>query len=143
LPLHERRVKDNFVDLASAHGIPGVSINGNNVLQIYHTAKKMVEKIRHGEGPQFIECRTYRWPGHVGPKDNLEVGLRSKKELDSWKNRCPIKTFENYLLKNKLLSQNELKKMYTTISREVEKAIEFAQTSPYPEAKTLLNHVYN
>ena len=142
MPLLERRVKDNLSELANAHGIPSITIDGNNVLSIYNTTNKIVQKIRNNQGPQFIECKTYRWLGHVGPKDNLEVGLRSTQELALWKERCPIKNYENYLLGNHIISEEKKYEYYSAIKREIEDAIQFAQKSSYPTEDTLLRNIY-
>ncbi|MBU1083896.1 MAG: thiamine pyrophosphate-dependent dehydrogenase E1 component subunit alpha, partial [Candidatus Omnitrophica bacterium] len=93
LPLKDRRVDDNIPELAAAHGVPAIRIDGNNVLEVFHKTREVVEEVRNGAGPRLIECRTYRWLGHVGPKDDLEVGLRNKEEVNAWKARCPIRTY--------------------------------------------------
>jgi len=142
LPIEARRIKNNIAELASAHGIPSVTIDGNNVLEVYRTSQQTVTKIRRGEGPQFIECKTYRWLGHVGPKDNLEVGLRCREELDAWKTRCPIKMYEEFLLGNKIISQEEKESIHSLIQCEIDDALHFSLSSPYPLKLDLLKHVH-
>lgn len=142
LPLEKRRTADNLPELAKAHGIPSRTIDGNNVLEVYDTAQTVVEEIRNGSGPQFIECRTYRWLGHVGPKDNLEVGLRSKEEVEYWKSRCPIKTYEDYLTASSQLNSAEVETLHAQASKQVQDSLAFALESPYPAEEELLKHVY-
>jgi TPP-dependent pyruvate/acetoin dehydrogenase alpha subunit len=143
LSLNERRVHDNLPELAKAHGIPSISIDGNNVIDVYNTAVNLVERIRNGEGPQFVECRTYRWLGHVGPRDNLEVGLRSREELDSWKQRCPIKCFINSLIEQEYLTTAVVSEMQNVVDQEIEEAIDFARESAFPDESTLQQFVYH
>ena len=142
LALHERRVEDNIPELARAHGVPSQSIDGNNVLEVYNTVRETLEDMRENSGPRLIECRTYRWLGHVGPKDNLEVGLRSQEEVDSWKKRCPIKNFENFLTREKVISVTDIEDMYEKIDKEIDNAVKFAEESPYPDGSELYDNVF-
>lgn len=123
-------------------GMPGVRVDGNNVIEVYEAAKKAIASARSGEGPTLIECMTYRWRGHVGPNYDLDKGLRSKEELDWWISKCPIKCYEDFLLEHGILSEAEKNKISKGIDREVEKSFIFAQKSPYPEKSELLDNVF-
>ncbi|MFC1942402.1 thiamine pyrophosphate-dependent dehydrogenase E1 component subunit alpha [Chloroflexota bacterium] len=127
---------------ADAFGIPGVRIDGNNVFEVYETAKKAIEGARRGEGPTLIECMTYRWRGHVGPNYDLEKGLRSKKDLDYWMNKCPLIALESVLIEQNIMSETEITRIGQEIDKEIEEAITFAGESPYPDPNELLNNVY-
>ena len=70
--------------------------------------------------------------GHVGPNFDVDKGLRTKEELDYWMDRCPVKALEEFLLEQGFISESETDKIYTSIEREVEKALVFAKESPYP-----------
>lgn len=142
LPLLDRRAEDNIVDCAQAHGMPGVRIDGNNVVEVYLTALGAVERARAGQGPTFLECRTYRWRGHVGPSWDLDAGIRNKAELDAWIARCPIKFLEDYLSKQGLLSEDEKEQTRLQAAQEVEISIRFAQESPYPDKKEVADCVF-
>ncbi|MDP2966813.1 MAG: thiamine pyrophosphate-dependent enzyme, partial [bacterium] len=83
-----------------------------------------------------------RWRGHVGFSDDLDKGLRSKKELDSWMAKCPIKRLGELLIKENILSENEKEKIGQSIEKEVEESIKFAKESPYPEKEELLKDVF-
>lgn len=74
LTLKERRVKDNIVESAALHGLKGVVLDGNDVTSVYQAAQEAVRRARSGAGPTLLECRTYRWRGHVGPAADLEAG---------------------------------------------------------------------
>ena len=127
---------------AEAFDMPGIRINGNNVITVFQKARKAIEDARRGQGPTLIECMTYRWRGHVGP--NIDVGkdLRSQQELNYWVKRGPIKALEKTLSKQGALSASEKVSIGHDIAREIEEAITFARESPYPEEKELLSDVF-
>ncbi len=122
--------------------MPGYRIDGNNVIEVYETAKKVIEAARQGEGPALIECMTYRWRGHVGPNFDLDKGLRSKEELDEWMAKDPIERLEKQLLQHNLLTLSEIKSIRSKIKKAVDDSVVFAKKSPYPDEKTLLNNVF-
>jgi len=127
---------------AEIFNMPGARIDGNNVVEVFQTAKRAIEDARLGKGPTLIECMTYRWLGHVGPNDDLDKGLRSKEELDYWMNRCPIKALEEFLLKHEIISRSEKIQIYESIEKEMEEAVVFAKESPYPSESGLLYNVF-
>jgi len=127
---------------AAAFAMPGVRIDGNNVIEVYKMAKKAVEDARGGKGPTLMECMTYRWRGHVGPSDDLDKGLRSREELDCWMKRCPIKMLEKFFLKHDIMSKVEMAQTRKAVSEEVEEAVNFARESSYPSEDDLLKDVY-
>jgi TPP-dependent pyruvate/acetoin dehydrogenase alpha subunit len=132
----------NIYKKAEAFAMPGIRIDGNDITEVYETAKKAVENARQRRGPALIEAMTYRWRGHVGPYDDLDKGLRSKEELDCWMERCPIRMLEKHLLEQGAASQLEMNQINKTISEEIEKAVEFARESPQPDENDLLRDVY-
>jgi TPP-dependent pyruvate/acetoin dehydrogenase alpha subunit len=128
-PLVARRPKDNIFRHGEVFGIPGHAVNGNNVVEVYETARKAVEIARKGEGPSLIEARTYRMMGHVGPNEDKCSGLRTEQEWDHWRKKCPIKNFEAYCDDQQLLSEKERSDITKGIEDEVRQAFEFAKTS--------------
>jgi TPP-dependent pyruvate/acetoin dehydrogenase alpha subunit len=132
----------NIYKKAEAFGMPGIRIDGNNVIEVYKVAKKAIEDARSGKGPTLIECMTYRWRGHVGPSDDLDKGLRSKEELDYWMNRCPVKMLERFLLGHGIMSELERDKMRKAILEEIEESVTFARESPYPDENDILSGVF-
>jgi TPP-dependent pyruvate/acetoin dehydrogenase alpha subunit len=125
---------------AEAFDMPGVRVDGNDVIAVFEAAARAIEHARHGRGPTLMECMTYRWRGHVGPSDDLDKGLRSKEELHCWTGRCPVKKFEELLLRGGALSESEKTGIYAGIQREIEEAVAFAKESPYPGPGELLSH---
>jgi len=127
---------------AKAFKMPGVRVDGNNVVEVFKAAERAVKNARQGKGPSLIECMTYRWLGHVGPNCDLDKGLRSQEELDYWMKRCPVKTFEELLLGRNIISEAEKTRIYRGIEKEVEEAIAFAKRSAFPDKSELLNNVF-
>ena len=141
LPLNQRRVKDNIHDIAKEHGLKSTVVYGNNVLEVYYAARDVVSRARRGQGPSFIECRTYRWRGHVGPIYDVDLGLRSQDELNAWMKRCPIKHFSHFLVNNGIISSLELKEMWQEVSTEISEAVSYAKCSPFPDVSDLTKYV--
>jgi pyruvate dehydrogenase E1 component alpha subunit len=142
LPIAECLADTNIYKKAEVFGMPGIRIDGNNVMEVYGTAKKAIENAREGKGPTLIECMTYRWLGHVGPHDDLDKGLRSKEELDYWISRDPIKMLEKFMLEQGIMSQPQIDQIHKSISSEIEEAVKFARESPYPDGNDLLHDVF-
>lgn len=143
MPLPKRRVHDNFPEMAKAHGFRFISqVDGNDVLAVAQAGKCAIDVARTGEGPSFIECRTYRWRGHVGPNYDVDMGIRSQEEINFWKTRCPIDTYSRHLLKNGLLDPKKWEELQNEIMNEVTEATEFARQSPYPAIDTLTDYVF-
>jgi TPP-dependent pyruvate/acetoin dehydrogenase alpha subunit len=127
---------------AEAFNIPGIRVDGNNVVEVFQAAKKAIDYARLGNGPTLIECMTYRWRGHVGPNDDIDKGLRSKEELDYWMQRCPIKAFEEFLLIHGLIAESEKVKITERIDKEVEDSVTFAKESQYPAESSYINYIF-
>ncbi|MCY3022086.1 MAG: thiamine pyrophosphate-dependent dehydrogenase E1 component subunit alpha [Planctomycetota bacterium] len=142
LPLKDRRKRDNLADAGKPYSIPSARIDGNNVLEVHRYARAAVEHARSGRGPSFLECRTYRWRGHVGPAWEWNLGIRKREEVEEWLARCPIRALEQQLLAQKLMREEDMTALRQKIDEEIEDALAFARQSPYPAMDTLLRHVY-
>jgi TPP-dependent pyruvate/acetoin dehydrogenase alpha subunit len=142
MPISECLAATDIYRKAEAFNMPGVRVDGNNVVEVYKAAKKATEDARRGQGPALIECMTYRWRGHVGPNFDLDKGLRSQKELDYWMSRCPIKVLEAFLLGRNIISESEKTRICKAIDEEVAKAIAFAKRSPFPDKSELTKNVF-
>ena len=143
LPLHERHALDNIFERAKGYGMPGIRIDGNNVVEVYQTAREAIERARNGKGPTLIEARTYRWRGHVGANYDLELGIRDKSTLESWMERCPIQTLEKFLTKERIFSPAELENIRHRAKKEVADSLAFARKSPFPHTRELFTHVFS
>ncbi len=145
MPISKILADTNIAKKAEGFGLPGIQIDGNDVVKVYETAKEAIEKARNGEGPTLIECLTYRWRGHVGPDDNIQgthTDIRPREELDSWKAKCPIKRLEETLIKENILSEESKNQISQKIEKETEEAIKFAKESPWPETEELTRSVF-
>ena len=127
---------------AAAFGLPAYSIDGNNVLSVYESAQRAVERARNGHGPSFIEALTYRWNAHVGPVDDTKTGHRPPQELSDWQNRCPISRFKDVLLDQGLMESHLEEHIRKEYDEELESAIRAALADPEPSEADLLSHVF-
>lgn len=145
MPIRECRVGNAIHRVADPFGIRNYAVDGNDVLQVYEIGKKAVEQCRKGDGPVFIECRTYRFRGHVGPDDNIQgshTDIRPREEIDLWLQKDPIKRFEEYLCGNKLFDRQALGEIKREVEMEVVQAHRFAADSPQPDRKDLGAYVF-
>ncbi|MGH9774957.1 MAG: thiamine pyrophosphate-dependent dehydrogenase E1 component subunit alpha [Candidatus Acidiferrales bacterium] len=139
VPLRLQTALKDLADRAKAYGFPGVIVDGNDMLAVYEAATKAIERARAGEGPTFLECKTYRWYGHseIDP-----AKYRTKEELESWKKKDPIPRFEKLLTEKKIFADTIKTEIIAEITQEINDAVEFAEQSPYPEASELMEHVW-
>jgi len=140
--LSARQPHDHIHKRADGYGIPGQTANGNDVLDIYRKAKWAIDNAREGEGPTLLECRTYRWKGHVGPECDYEKGCRPKEELEAWMEKCPVEAFKDCLERKNILNEAIYKEMIKKIDVQLESAIRFARQSDFPEPCDVLTDVY-
>jgi len=129
--------------MVQAIGCPSAHGDGNHVLQLYENLKSVIELIRYGEGPFFFEFKTYRWREHCGPNYDNNIGYRSEDEFIFWKKRDPIQNLEKQILKESIISKNEIEKIDKNTLKEIEAAFEFAEKSPFPEQDDIFKDIYN
>jgi pyruvate dehydrogenase E1 component alpha subunit len=141
MPLLERRVEDNIQRAADVHGMPGVRVDGNDAEAVYQAAATAVLRARRGEGPTLLECRTFRWRGHVGPSWDIDVGVRRKDELDDWLARDPIPRLKGWLV-SQGITVRELDAVDAAVHRSVDDAVRFARSSPHPDPREVNEHVF-
>ncbi len=130
---------ENVADRAIAYGIPGVTVDGNDVLAVYEAARKAVDRARKGEGPTLIECKTYRHKGHsrIDP-----AKYRPKEEVEEWLRKDPVGRFRTKLLQTKALMEAEIQQIEKEVLTEIEGAVKFAMESPSPAPEEALEDVY-
>jgi pyruvate dehydrogenase E1 component alpha subunit len=130
---------ENVADRAQAYGIPGIVVDGNDVLAVYEVAKEAVQRARAGKGPTLIECKTYRHKGHsrVDP-----ATYRPKEEVGEWLKKDPIARLKTHLLERHVLTEEETKKIETDVVAAIDMAVKFALESPYPRPEEALEDVY-
>lgn len=132
-------VKD-VADRAAAYGIPGVVVDGNDVLAVYEVAEAAVARARAGQGPTLIECKTYRWRGHTEIKGMPD--RRPPEEVEEWKQKDPIARLVVKLKEQGLLTEESWQKMDEEILQAIAEAVTFAKESPFPELDTAGEDVF-
>lgn len=137
---HERATSQpEIYRKASVFGMPGVEVDGMDVIAVRAAAQQAVARARAGEGPTLIECLTYRFRGHsLADPDEL----RSKAEKDLWFARDPLKKFAAYLVEQNHATQAELKEIEQKVQAVVNDAVQFALDSPEPDAAELYRYVF-
>src|SRR6266446_3808359 len=131
---------DSIAARAAAYGIPGVRVDGNDVLAVYETVRTAVARARRGEGPTLIEAVTYRWGGH-SMRANLPE-YRTKEEEREWMERDPIARLGSHLVDGKRATPVRLKELAESVELELDRAVEFAKSSPEPTVELMEASVY-
>ncbi len=128
---------------AAAHGIPGVTVDGNDVLAVWEATRQAVERARAGGGPTLIEARTYRTVGHNVGDSGVGV-YRTQEEVDAWKKRDPILNFRARLTDEfKVATAAELDAIEVRVQDEIQEAIEFSRSSAHPEPASAFLHTWH
>jgi len=127
---------------AAAYNMPGITVDGNDVLTVYEASGKAIQRARAGEGPTLVECKTYRWRGHHEGDPNQGKRYRTMEEVQEWVKKCPIRRFEEKLVSKKVLTKLKAKKIWEEVEKEIDEAVEFANQSPFPEPKDIYEDVY-
>lgn len=128
--------------LAAGHGIDSYQGDGNNVIEVYQMAEQAIRKAMHGNGPTFLEFKTYRWLEHCGPNYDNDIGYRTESEFKEWRQHCPLEHLKDHLLNNEILLNKDIDDMAGKITVEIDNAISFAKKSPFPEDRLLLQDIY-
>jgi len=134
-------VKDIAVR-AQGYNMPGVIVDGNDVLAVYEVIKTAVERAKRGEGPTLIEAKTYRWEGHVVGEQAFVGEYRPPEEIEAAKQRCPIVLFSQRVVATGFIDEAELNRIAGEVQREIDDAVAFAQSSPLPEPEEALDDLF-
>jgi pyruvate dehydrogenase E1 component alpha subunit len=127
---------------AAAFGLSTALVDGNDVVAVYEAAVQAVQRARAGEGPSFIEARTYRLRGHHMGDVGFARRYRTKEELEQHAQLEPIGRFRARLLDKRLLSEAEIIEVEAQIEAEMQQAIEFVAQSPVPDVSEIMEHIY-
>lgn len=129
----------NIATRASAYGIPGEVVDGNDVLAVYEATKRAVERARSGGGPSLIESKTFRMKGHA---EHDDAGYVPKEQFEEWRPKDPIERFERHLLGGGLAKEDELKEIVAKIDAQLNEEVDFALASPMPPPERAFEGVY-
>lgn len=130
----------SVADRAAGYKMPGISVDGQSVMDMYEVSKTAIERARKGKGPTLIEAKTYRYKGHFGADNPLTY--RSEDEENYYKDRDCIERLKNYLLLNEITNQEKLDLIYEKSLTAVDEATAFANESPFPSSEELFSDVY-
>lgn len=130
----------DIADKAAAYGIPGVIVDGNDVMAVKAATDEAVARARSGKGPTLIECKTYRWMGHY---EGDVYSYRSEEEVEQWKEKCPITNFRAKLVAEGIAKEKELDAIDESVDAAVRDAVKFADESPDPDPATVTQNVYS
>ncbi len=139
VPVWQSTSVENIADRAAGYNMPGMVVDGNDVLAVLDACGKLVNRARRGEGPALLEAKTYRWKGHW--TGDPEV-YRTREEVAAWMEKCPLKRHRMYLLQNGLADEKELAVIEERAALEVAEAARFALESPEPDPATVMENVF-
>jgi TPP-dependent pyruvate/acetoin dehydrogenase alpha subunit len=131
----------DVADRAPGYGMPGVIVDGMDVIAVYEAAGEAIARARAGEGPTLLECKTYRYYDHVGVR-GMGLTYRTDAEVEEWKKKDPIDQFEARLAEQDILTAEAALAVHDEVLAEIATAVQFAEDSPYPDASALLEDVY-
>ncbi len=137
-----RQAGDNVFHNMNQTSLFSCKIDGNDIIKVYHTARQAVERARSGQGPSFIECKTYRIRGHAGCESQDFKGYRTDEEVAIWKERCPIDFYQNKLLEQGVMTQENISLMEKEIDFEIEQAFISALQDPLPKSEDLSLYLF-
>jgi pyruvate dehydrogenase E1 component alpha subunit len=135
----ERRLADNLYRAGEFHSIPGARVDGNDVIAVYEAAQPAAERAREGAGPSFLECRTFRWRGHVGARYDLDVGVQRRGELQDWLAKDPIRLAGAQLSAHGV---TDLEARSAAIEARIERALKTAHRAQRPAPERAAEFVW-
>ena len=139
-----RQPDDQTARYAKAHHIRHETVDGNDLAAVAAAAGRLISGCRDGQGPGFLEAITYRWRGHVGPDENIDVGVRrSIEEVTAWKKKDPIARLRDVMIQQNMITSENFAEMEQEETDKVNVAITAALASDFPSSETLLDHVYS
>ncbi|MAZ77840.1 MAG: dehydrogenase [Legionellaceae bacterium] len=143
LDIRLRQPSDREARFAEAHHIDVRVVDGNDLFAVQKAADELIAQMRKTNKPAFIEAVTYRWRGHVGPKEDIDVGVRRRQEdLLAWKMRDPIRRLADGLIAADYMNDTAYQQMQDDVESELQSAIAQARQDDYPAPETLYNNVY-
>lgn len=141
-PLEKIASNPEIAQRADAFKIPGVVVDGNDVVAVYNAASQAIARARDGEGPTLIEAKTYRFFGHH-EGEPLYGTYRTREEVEFWKGKCPILSFKKRLIEEHGINQVEINTIEDMIRKEIDYAIEYARNSQYPDVADVEKYIFS
>ena len=141
-PLHESVGLPELSERARGYGIPGVRVDGNDVLAVHAAAGEAVRRARAGEGPTLLDCLTYRFFGHFTGDKGHGITYRTKQEMEEWRARCPIVQFRRHLLDARVATDERLTEIESQVAAAVAAAAQYGLDSPWPAPEEAVEDVF-
>lgn len=138
LHIQERQPADSISRYARAHRVRTAVVDGNDVVAVADLARDLVDAIRENHQPVLIEAVTYRWRGHVGHREDIDVGLERDKQLELWKGRDPIRRLADALIAHRGVQRSDLSLVEKDVEAELQDALLAARAADYPPEEQLL-----
>jgi TPP-dependent pyruvate/acetoin dehydrogenase alpha subunit len=138
----KQRLIQDIAIRATSYDMPGIVVNGNDVLEVYEASLKAMKRGWAGEGPTLIECKTYRWRGHHEGDPNQGRRYRTTEEIETWKEGDPIKRMASKLIVDRILTKKKMDDLKNEILEEIEQAVAFANESEFPSIEEMYEDVY-
>jgi TPP-dependent pyruvate/acetoin dehydrogenase alpha subunit len=132
-------VKD-VADRAGGYNMPGIVVDGMDVMAVREAAGEAIARARRGEGPTLLECKTYRFYDHVGR--DFGILKRDEEEVAHWKSRDPIPAFQATLVDQNIITDGDAEALTEKVRARIDEAVEYAEASPEPDPSVLLDDVY-
>lgn len=143
MPIKDAYPRDDIADLAAGYDMPGIVVDGMDVLAVVEAVQAAVSRARNGEGPSLIEAKTYRYRAHTeGVKDVYHTEPRPEAEIAAWKKRDPLPNFRDKLLEQGILTEADVEKINRDIDAEIVEMETFAKESPAPDPAILAESLY-
>jgi len=141
-PIGTTAAVENIADRAAGYGIPGVVVDGQDVLAVYEVVSEAVHRARAGEGPTLVEAKTYRYLDHAANMGR-DLGYRTDDEVAQWRaTRDPIALFDKRITTDMGIKEADLRQIDDEVLKEVDAALDFARSSPFPDAREAFSDVY-
>lgn len=140
VPISKQLACQSVADRAVGYGFPGVSVDGNDPIEVFRVVKEAADRARRGEGPTLVETVCYRLVPHSSDDDDRSY--RSREEVEEAKKNDPIIQFQNYLIETGLWNEEKEASLLTEIMQVVDEATEYAEKAPYPETDSVMKYVY-
>ena len=138
-PLTMTTRNTDIASKAAAYGIPGVRVDGFDVLAVYAEAVRAVERARSGKGPTLLVTESYRFEGHYAGEPEV---YRTREEVREYRKKDPIPRFRKYLVENGITKESELERIDRKVRQEIVDAVRFAKESPEPDPGTAMDYIY-
>lgn len=142
MPRSRQTRSKTIAQKAIAYGIPGIQVDGNDVLAVFTAVSEAVDRARAGKGPTLVECVTYRMSMHTTADDPKKY--RSEEDVDGWRRKDPIERFEKYLIRKKVLSKKAVEAIVESVLEEIQKGVDSAEKKmkTFTDPLLMFDHAY-